>query len=66
MYEIRRQEKAITNTDGMKKILQQTKYITIAMSNNNEPYLVTLSHGYDLERNIIYFHCASEGKKLIF
>lgn len=64
MHEIRRQEKAITNQDEMKKILQHTKYITIAMSDNNEPYLVTLSHGYDLESNIIYFHCASEGKKI--
>jgi nitroimidazol reductase NimA-like FMN-containing flavoprotein (pyridoxamine 5'-phosphate oxidase superfamily) len=33
---------------------------------DNEPYLVSLSHGYDEARNCIYFHCASEGKKLIF
>ena len=31
---------------------------------DNEPYLVTLSHGYDRERNCIYFHCAREGKKI--
>ena len=64
MMELRRKEKAITNTDEMKKILQQTKYVTIAMSDNNEPYLVTLSHGYDPMDNIIYFHCASDGKKI--
>jgi len=61
---MRRKEKAITNQTKMKKILQKTKYITIAMSYNNEPYLVTLSHGYDPECNVIYFHCASEGKKI--
>ena len=32
---------------------------------DNEPYLVTLSHGYDEERNCIYFHCAAEGKKIV-
>lgn len=64
MHEIRRKEKAITNLNHMKKILQQTKYITLAMCENNEPYLTTLSHGYEPEHNIIYFHCASEGKKI--
>ncbi len=32
----------------------------------NEPYLVALSHGYDQERNCLYFHCAPEGKKLVY
>ena len=45
-------------------ILESAKYITVAMSANNEPYLVTLSHGYDRENNCIYFHCAQEGKKI--
>ncbi|MHA2227414.1 MAG: pyridoxamine 5'-phosphate oxidase family protein, partial [Candidatus Hodarchaeales archaeon] len=40
--------------------------ITIAMSKDNEPYLVTLSHGYDPDTNAIYFHCAQEGKKIEF
>jgi len=64
MHEIRRKDKAITDQNEMKKILQQTKYITIAMCRNNEPYLITLSHGYDPGKNIIYFHCASVGKKI--
>jgi nitroimidazol reductase NimA-like FMN-containing flavoprotein (pyridoxamine 5'-phosphate oxidase superfamily) len=33
---------------------------------NNEPYLVALSHGYDQTQNCLYFHCAPEGKKLIY
>jgi nitroimidazol reductase NimA-like FMN-containing flavoprotein (pyridoxamine 5'-phosphate oxidase superfamily) len=33
---------------------------------DNEPYLVSLSHGYDETRNCIYFHCADEGKKLVY
>jgi len=32
----------------------------------DEPYLVSLSHGYDEAKNCVYFHCAPEGKKLEF
>ncbi|MHA2306831.1 MAG: pyridoxamine 5'-phosphate oxidase family protein [Candidatus Hodarchaeales archaeon] len=64
MREIRRKEKAIKDLDEIKDILIRTKYVTIAMSKSNSPYLVTLSHGYDKDKNCIYFHCASEGKKI--
>ena len=48
----------------MKKILRSTQYVTLAMAKDNQPYLVSLSHGYDEERNCIYVHCAKDGKKL--
>jgi hypothetical protein len=63
---MRRRDKEITEEAVLKRILKSAKYVTIAMSMNNQPYLVSLSHGYDEERNCIYFHCASEGKKLDF
>jgi nitroimidazol reductase NimA-like FMN-containing flavoprotein (pyridoxamine 5'-phosphate oxidase superfamily) len=31
-----------------------------------EPYLVSLTHGYDQACNCLYFHCANEGKKLVY
>jgi nitroimidazol reductase NimA-like FMN-containing flavoprotein (pyridoxamine 5'-phosphate oxidase superfamily) len=61
---MRRQDKEITDPVVLKKILKSTKYVTIALSLDNQPYLVSLSHGYDENRNCIYFHCAKEGKKL--
>lgn len=64
MYHVRRTDKAIEEEDVLRKILRSTQYVTIAMSLDNQPYLVSLSHGYDEERNCIYFHCAQEGKKL--
>ncbi len=64
MTGIRRKDKEITNLDEMKTILKKVKYVTLAMCNGNEPYLVTISHGYDQEKNCIYFHCAGEGKKV--
>jgi nitroimidazol reductase NimA-like FMN-containing flavoprotein (pyridoxamine 5'-phosphate oxidase superfamily) len=50
----------------MKNILKSTKYVTVAFCRDNEPYLVSLSHGYDEKLNCIFFHCASEGKKLVY
>jgi nitroimidazol reductase NimA-like FMN-containing flavoprotein (pyridoxamine 5'-phosphate oxidase superfamily) len=61
---MRRKEKRITSIHNIKKILSDTQYITLAMCKNNNPYLVTLSHGYDRKQNCLYFHCAPEGKKI--
>ncbi|MHA2385891.1 MAG: pyridoxamine 5'-phosphate oxidase family protein [Candidatus Thorarchaeota archaeon] len=64
MRGIRRKEKEITESTEMIAILKQAKYINVAMSLKDEPYLVTLSHGFDAENNCIYFHCAQKGKKI--
>lgn len=63
-YHMRRMDKAITDEEEMQIILKSTQYVTIAMVKENEPYLVSLSHGYNPKENCIYFHCAREGKKL--
>ena len=63
-YHMRRTDKEMKDEPAMKEILKSTKYVTLAMSKENVPYLVSLSHGYDEGRNAIYFHCAGEGKKL--
>jgi nitroimidazol reductase NimA-like FMN-containing flavoprotein (pyridoxamine 5'-phosphate oxidase superfamily) len=64
LTEIRRKDKEITDVRWMKDILKTAKHVTLAMCLNDEPYLVTLSHGYDQEKNCVYFHCAGEGKKI--
>jgi nitroimidazol reductase NimA-like FMN-containing flavoprotein (pyridoxamine 5'-phosphate oxidase superfamily) len=64
MFHIRRTEKAIEEFEVLKRILKSTNYVTLAMSVNDQPYLVSLSHVYDEKNNCIYFHCAPEGKKL--
>jgi nitroimidazol reductase NimA-like FMN-containing flavoprotein (pyridoxamine 5'-phosphate oxidase superfamily) len=63
-YHVRRKDREITDADAMRRILKSAKSITIALCMNDEPYLVSLSHGYDDEHNCIYFHCAPEGKKI--
>ncbi len=64
MRGIRRKEKAITSEAELKDILGSTKFVTLAMCHGDDPYLVTVSHGYDKSDNVLYFHCASEGKKV--
>jgi uncharacterized protein len=65
-FHVRRKEREITDQDEMRQVLKNTKYITVALCMNNEPYLVALNHGYDQTRNCLYFHCAPEGKKLVY
>ncbi|MBU4404894.1 MAG: pyridoxamine 5'-phosphate oxidase family protein [Candidatus Aminicenantes bacterium] len=63
---LRRKEQEIRETVELKAILAKTQYVTVAMCRGDEPYLVTLSHGYDEKQNAIYFHCAFAGKKIDF
>lgn len=65
-FHVRRKDREITDSNELHKVLKATKYLTIAFCMENEPYLVALSHGYDQTRNCLYFHCAPEGKKLVY
>ena len=65
-FHVRRKDREITDLDEMRQVLKGTKYVTVALCMDNAPYLVALSHGYDQTRNCLYFHCAPEGKKLIY
>lgn len=63
-YHPRRADREITDRDQIMSILRRGKYITLALCRENEPYIVTLSYGYDERRHALYFHCAREGFKL--
>ncbi len=65
-FHVRRKEREITSEDEMRQILKTTNYVTVAFCMKNEPYLVALNHGYDQNKNCLYFHCAPEGKKLVY
>ena len=65
-YHIRRSEKEIKDREDIIEIIQNQKYLTMAMSKNDQPYLVTMNYGYDKDENCFYFHCADEGKKIDF
>ena len=65
-YHMRRKEKEITDHNLLNTIIIEGKYVTISMCRENEPYIVSLSYGYDQDKNCLYFHCANEGLKIEF
>jgi hypothetical protein len=65
-FHVRRKDREITDPNELRQVLKATKYVTVALCTEDEPYLVSLSHGYDEAKNCLYFHCAPEGKKLVY
>lgn len=65
-YHMRRVEKEISDEKEKVEILKAGKYAIISMCKENEPYLVSLSYGYDDSKKSLYFHCANEGQKIDF
>ena len=59
---MRKKEKEITAKSEIEKILKNNTVCRIALSENNMPYIVPMSYGY--EEGKLYLHCAKEGKKL--
>lgn len=65
-FHVRRKDREIVDPDELRRVLKGTKFVTVALCMDNEPYLVSLSHGYDDSKNCLYFHCAPEGKKIVY
>lgn len=63
-YHLRKKEKEISDKNEINEILKNGKYAIIGFSANNDPYLVTLSYGYDMQNERLYFHCALKGQKI--
>ena len=63
-YHLQKKEREITDKYIIEQILKNGKYATISMCRMEEPYIVTLSYGFDEDRNALYFHSANLGLKL--
>ena len=64
VHELRRSDLEITDPDHIEHILSGAKYATIALADGDQPYLVTLTCGYDRDRRRLCFHVAPAGRKL--
>ena len=64
IYHMRRAEKAITERSELLEIIREQKYMTLALCSGEEPYLVSVNYGYEVEENCFYFHCAKKGRKI--
>ena len=65
-YHMRRKDRQINSKAKMVEILERGRFIVLALCRGDEPYIVTLSYGYDRSQNCLYLHCANEGMKLDF
>lgn len=63
-YHMQKEDREITDHDTLRGVLMGGKYASISLCREDEPYLVTLSYGYDERKNALYFHTALRGLKL--
>lgn len=64
-YHSRKTKQNIDKADEIWKIIEQAKYVTLAMvTPEGEPYCVAISFGYDRLQNCLYFHTGFTGKKI--
>ena len=61
-----RPNRELTDKSDIDRILKEGKFAVISMCRDNEPYVVSLSYGYDSVNETLYFHCAKKGLKLDF
>ena len=65
-YHMQKKEREIFDKRTYLEIMKNGKFSTISMCRNDEPYIVTLSYGFDAITNCMYFHSAQKGLKLEF
>ena len=65
-YHLQKKEREIKDQKELLGIIKAGKYLTIALCRDNEPYIVTLSYGYDERKNVFYFHSRLRGLKCEF
>ncbi len=63
---MQKKDKEITNEELKIEIVKRGKYTTIGMCHEGQPYVVTLSYGFDEQKHALYFHSAKKGLKLDF
>jgi hypothetical protein len=62
---MRRNDREITEISMIGSIFSDADVCRVAFADNNIPYIVTMNFGFILgERNVLYFHCAHEGRKI--
>jgi nitroimidazol reductase NimA-like FMN-containing flavoprotein (pyridoxamine 5'-phosphate oxidase superfamily) len=63
-YHMQRSEREMTGRNEMNEVLRRGKYAHLSLSRGDEPYILTLSYGFDEQSNQLYFHTAHAGMKL--
>lgn len=59
---MRRNDKEIKDTAVIEEILSKAEVCRLGLCDEGKPYIVPVCFGYG--DNVLYFHCASEGRKI--
>lgn len=65
-YHPKRKRNEIINETEILSIIKGGNHVSIALCDNDIPYIITMSYGADIGNNCLYFHCANKGDKLDF
>lgn len=65
-YHPKRKRNEILEESEKKGLLERGNHMTLALCDDNRPYVVTMSYGFDAGQGRLYFHCANKGDKLDF
>ena len=63
-YHLRRVEKALDDPREIEQVLTSVRIMTVACCLVNEPYLFTVDYAWDQQARELWFHCATEGRKM--
>lgn len=63
---MRRKDREVTDVNEKLEIIEKCDVCRIAFADGDTPYIVPLNFGYSYSegRLVLYFHCATKGKKL--
>ena len=59
---VRQYDKEITDPEKIREILQKSLVCHLSMVDDGKPYMVSMNYGF--RDDIIYIHCALEGRKV--
>jgi nitroimidazol reductase NimA-like FMN-containing flavoprotein (pyridoxamine 5'-phosphate oxidase superfamily) len=63
-HPMRRRDRRITDASEIDRLLSEARWAAIALADGDEPYVVTLSCGFDAVNRRLCFHAANSGRKL--
>jgi len=63
-YHLRRSEKAMDDPKEMEQVLASVRIMAVACCQGNEPYIFTVDFAWDGPARELWFHCATEGRKM--
>ncbi len=63
-FHLRRLDREISDGKALRQLLKHSQYFVMSMVDGKEPYAVPMGYVYHEAEDVVYFHCAKEGRKI--